>query len=78
MKKSNVINVTSPTFFVNRKDPRDVSYDHKDLGNWKFVQAEWYGFNPKLRKTDFLYIYEKYNDIKGFRGALITPSHLKI
>jgi hypothetical protein len=79
MKKSNIFNVTSPTFFVNRKNPQKIVYGSKnlDLHNYKFVQVEWFGFNPKLRASDFLYIYEKDINSSGFRGVLLTPEHLK-
>jgi hypothetical protein len=79
MKKSNVINVTSPTFFVNKKDPRKVVYESTYLNEkeWKFVQVCWFGFDPRLKATDFLYVYEKDNTLKGFRGALLTPEHFK-
>ncbi len=75
--KTNIINVSSPTFFVKRDDPTKVSYENQELKEWKFVQTAWYGFNPKLKKNDFLYIYEKENSSNGFRGALLTPTHLK-
>lgn len=81
MKKKNIINVTSPTFFVRRNNPEIVSYEtikKLEKNEWKFVQAEWFGFNPILKAKDFLYIYEKENNSSGFRGALLTPEHLKI
>jgi hypothetical protein len=78
MKKSNVISVTCPTFYVKRDDPTKVLYTSQDLKEWKFMQIEFIGFNPKLKKDDILYLYEKNNNEKTFRGAVLTPKHLAI
>jgi hypothetical protein len=75
--EANIINVSSPTFFVKRDDPEKVSYESQELKEWKFVQTAWYAYNSKLKKNDFLYIYAKENNSTGFRGALLTPEHLK-
>jgi len=74
----NIISVKSPTFFVKRDDPTIISYEHQDLKRWKFVQTAWYGYDYKLAKNDFLYIYEKEKNSLGFRGALLTPKHFKL
>jgi hypothetical protein len=76
MKKQNVIPVKSPTFFVKRNDPTQISYNpNQDQKDWKFVQVG-FGYDFKFKATDFLYIYTR--EKSGFRGAVITPEHLKI
>jgi hypothetical protein len=72
----NIIQVTSPTFFVKRDDPTNVIYSdqHQDLNIWKFVQTSFWGCFPTPKENEILYIYK---ELEG-RGALITPKHLKV
>jgi hypothetical protein len=59
-----VINVDRPTFLVNKKDYKKVSYGGPGDDNWKFIIVQTYlaGF-PALKEGEVLY---KYTNNRGY------------
>lgn len=76
--ETKIINVITPTFYVLKTDPTDVSYEsHHNSDNWKFIQTAFIGFDVTLKEDDILYIYEKNNNEKSFRGAILNKTNIK-
>jgi hypothetical protein len=63
----NIINVELPVFWINKENPRLVSYNPEHTEDWRPLQSEFYGHSELVKPKDNEIAYKyKGDDYRGF------------
>jgi hypothetical protein len=59
-----IIDVIKPVFLINLDNPKEITYNVNEIGNWKSIIVETYNYGfPNINENEILY---KYTENRGY------------